>query len=70
MNGNVGIGTTGPGNLLHVYANAATVTPLIKAQQVNTSGHAIINVDRASNVRIAATSYTLAGADEWYAGIV
>jgi|GEM_PF-1460605 len=66
--GNVGIGTTTPGNLLHVYSNVSVTAPLLKIEQDNATGYAIAALDRANVYRVSATTYSTGGVSDWYTG--
>ena len=63
-NGNVGIGTTSPGEILTISTPVATKAEI----EVDSGADAIIALDKGASTRRAAVVYRTAGTDNWYAG--
>jgi hypothetical protein len=66
--GRVGIGTTGPGNLLHVYTNTTGEIDVAKFQNAHASGFTGVQIDRSSDIRYSLLKYSTAGTNDWWVG--
>ena len=69
-NGNVGIGTTSPDSLLQINVPAGQTTSAFKITQANSTGYALLQLDRNTVYTASASIYSTAGVPDWYTGVL